>query len=215
MIDLYSMNTPNGQKVGIALEELELPYTPHTVNILQGEQHTPEHRKINPNGKIPAIIDHDAKGVDGPLPIMESGAILIHLAEKAGRLLSTDARKRSETLQWLFFQVGHVGPMFGQFGHFFRFARDQCDHPYPVERYRAETERLLGVLDQRLADRAFLVDDYSIADIATAPWVGGLAFYQAEEAAKLDRFEHVGRWMNEVNHRPAVRRGKLVCKVEA
>ncbi|MEM1023175.1 MAG: glutathione S-transferase N-terminal domain-containing protein [Myxococcota bacterium] len=205
MIDLYSMGTPNGVKASIALEELELPYTLHRINIMKGDQNTLEYRKISPNGKIPAIVDGDAPG--GPLRIMESGAILIYLARKAGQLFPADAHTESQVLQWLFFQVGHVGPMFGQFGHFKRFAGDKCDHPYPLERYRAESERLLGVLDARLAGRKWLVDDYSIADIATCPWVGALDFYDGTEDVGLSKFENVLRWKSAFEARPAVQRG--------
>lgn len=205
MIDLYGMGTPNGVKASIALEELELPYTFHRIDIGEGDQHTPEYRKISPNGKIPAIVDHDVPG--GPLAIMESGAILIHLARKAGRLLPTEPHAESQVLQWLFFQVGHVGPMFGQHGHFKLYAADKCDHPYPRERYRAETERLLGVLDARLEGREWLVDEYSIADIATCPWIKGLEYYGPTDDVKLGSFSNVQRWVAAFMSRPAVQRG--------
>lgn len=211
MIDLYTFATPNGQKASIALEELELPYRAHTVDITKGEQHTPEHLAINPNGKIPAIVDQEGPG-GKPLAMMESGAVLIYLADKAGKLLSKDPVKRSETLQWLFFQVGHVGPMLGQFGHFHMFAKDKCDHPYPLERYRNETKRLLGVLDQRLkASGDWLVGEYSIADIATVPWINGLdEFYKASAMLDMPSFEHLQAWRARFMERPAVQRGYKV-----
>ena len=168
-IKLYSLATPNGMKVGVALEEMGIPYEATTVDIRAGTQHEEWFRKINPNGKIPAIIDPDGPGGDHAM--MESGAILVHLALKSGMFLSEDPVERSETVQWLFFQVGHIGPMFGQLGHFYVFAKDACDHPYPVERYANETKRLLGVLEERLEGRTFLVGEaYSIADMAIFPW---------------------------------------------
>src|SRR5688500_12026521 len=180
MLQLYTLPTPNGQKASIALEELALSYEVHRIDISKGDQFQPEFVKINPNSKIPALVDPE--GPDGkPLAIMESGAILIYLAEKTGKLLSRDPRQRSETLQWLFFQVGSVGPMFGQFGHFYKYAKDKCDHPYPAERYTNETRRLLGVLEARLKEKGeWLTQEFSIADIATCPWVNGIIdFYNA------------------------------------
>jgi GST-like protein len=211
-IQLYSLATPNGQKVSIALEELGLDYDAHTINIMEGDQFSDDFLKINPNSKIPAILDPD--GADGDaLPVMESGAILLYLAEKTGKLLSSDTRLRSETLQWLFFQMGGVGPMFGQFGHFYKYAKDNCDHPYPVERYTKETKRLLAVLEQRLEGRTYLVgDEYSIADIATFPWVGCLEqFYEATETLGLDQFKNVAAWYKRCSERPASIRGAKVC----
>ena len=209
-IQLYSMATPNGQKIGIALEELELPYEAHKINILEGDQHDPEFRAINPNGKIPAIIDPTGKT---PLRIFESGAILIHLANKTGRLLPKDAHGYAETLGWLFFQVGSVGPMFGQFGHFYRFAKDKTTDDYGKERYLAETKRLLAVMDSTLAEREFLAgDDYTIADIANAPWVAGLSFYDPDgKVVSVDEFPSVARWKKQVLERPASVRGVKVC----
>ncbi len=211
-IQLYSMPTPNGQKAGIALEEMGLPYDAHKIDITKGDQHKPEFIKINPNSKIPAIVDPES--ADGkPLAIMESGAILIYLAEKSGKFLSTDPRLRSETLQWLFFQVGGVGPMFGQFGHFFKHAADKCDHPYPKQRYTDEVKRLLGVLNNRLEGREFLVgDEYSIADMATVPWVNALSqFYQAEDVLGLKNFGPVQAWAKRVSERPKTAAGMKVC----
>lgn len=213
-IQLYSLATPNGQKVAIALEEMQLPYEAHTVNILKGEQFEPEFLKINPNGKIPAIVDPEPAPGKGPLAIMESGAILLHLAEKSGMFLSKDPVTRSETLQWLFFQVGGVGPMFGQFGHFFKYAKDKCDHDYPVERYKTEAKRLLKVLDQRLEGREYLAGDISIADFATAPWVIGLEkFYNATEALELESFANVQDWVRRFSARPAVEKGMAVTPI--
>lgn len=211
-IQLYSLATPNGHKVSIALEELGLDYDAHTINIMEGEQFTEDFLKINPNSKIPALLD--PTGADGgPLAIMESGAILLHLAEKTGKLLSKDARLRSETLQWLFFQVAGVGPMFGQFGHFFKYAKEACDHTYPVERYTKETRRLLAVLDKRLEGRAYLVgNEYSIADISIFPWVGCLdQFYDGSDVLELDSFKNVNAWYKICSERPASIKGGMVC----
>lgn len=214
-IQLYSLATPNGQKASIALEEMGLPYEAHRIDITKGDQFKPEFLKINPNNKIPAIVDPE--GPDGkPLAIMESGAILIYLAEKSGKFLSTDPRLRSETLQWLFFQVGGVGPMFGQFGHFFKHAADKCDHPYPKQRYTDETKRLLGVLDKRLEGRSYLVgDEYSIADMATVPWVNALSdFYEADAQLGLKTFKNVNAWTKRVSERPKTAAGMKVCALK-
>lgn len=210
-VQLYSLATPNGQKVSIALEEIGLPYEAHKVNILQGDQFLDEFKAINPNSKIPAIVDPN--GPDGkPLAIFESGAILLHLAEKTGKLLPADPRKRSECLQWLFFQMANVGPMFGQFGHFYRFSQDKL--PYAIERYTKEARRLLGVLETQLASHDYLVDnEYTIADIATFPWVGCLDWgYQASDDLKLQAdFPRVMAWYTRCTERPASARGAQVC----
>lgn len=210
-IQLYSLATPNGQKVGIALEELGLPYEAHTVDIRQGDQFTDEFKAICPNSKIPAIVD--PHGPDGkPLAIFESGAILLHLAEKTGKLLPADPRRRSECIQWLFFQMANVGPMFGQFGHFYRFAKEKL--PYAIERYTNETRRILAVLETRLAKGNYLVgDEYTIADIATFPWVGCLDWgYNASEDLKLkEEFPRVMAWQGRCTDRPASVRGAKVC----
>lgn len=211
-IQLYSLATPNGKKAGIALEELGLPYEAHTINIMKGDQFDPDFVAINPNSKIPAILDPNGPGGQ-PLRIMESGAILIYLADKAGALLPADPITRSQVLQWLFFQVGSIGPMFGQFGHFFKFAKGKTD-TYGEERYGKEVSRLLGVLDRHLADREWLVDDYSIADIATVPWIDALDFYQGKEAVGYGAFENVQAWVARFNARPAVQRGVKVCAFE-
>lgn len=209
-IQLYSLATPNGIKVAVALEELGLAYEPHTVHIGKGDQFTEAYKSVSPNSKIPAIIDLNGPG-GKPLVLMESGAILIYLAEKAGRLLSSDPVQRLKTLQWLFFQVGHVGPMFGQFGHFFKYATGKCDHPYPLERYTTEAKRLLGVLNVQLTDREYLADEYSIADIATAPWVVALdGGYGAGDVLPLREFPHVAAWLERCTSRPAFQKGKTV-----
>lgn len=212
-IQLYSLATPNGQKAGIMLEELGLDYEAHTINILNGDQFTPEFIKINPNSKIPAMVVPAAEGEGKDLSIMESGAILLYLAEREGKLLSSDPTLRSETIQWLFFQVGSIGPMFGQFGHFFKYATEKCKDQYPLERYATETIRLLKVLDTRLKGRKFLVgDDYSIADISIFPWVVCLdKFYEASDKLDLSDYKNVNSWLESCLSRPAARKGMEVC----
>lgn len=208
VIQLYSYPTPNGVKVSIALEELGLDYDAHTV-ALSGEQKTPEFLSLNPNGKIPAIID--PAGPDGaPIALFESGAILVYLAEKTGALLPREARGRYEVLQWLMFQMGGVGPMFGQLGFFYALGGRDIADPRPRERYIAEAARLLRVLDDRLAGREWLCGAYSIADIAVAPWVRTLRdFYKAGEVTGLDSLAHVPGWLERFLARPAVQRGLL------
>jgi GST-like protein len=209
-IQLYSLATPNGQKVGIALEELGLPYEAHRIDIVAGDQHDPEFRRLSPNGKIPAIVDPDGPGGQ-PIALMESGAILLYLADKTGRLIPSDPARRWETTQWLFFQMASVGPMFGQFGHFYKFARGKTTDDYGLRRYRDEAKRLLGVLDARLAGRTFLVDEqYTIADIATAPWVRALDFYEGKEVLEYASFENVEPWVERCLSRPAAVRGSNV-----
>ena len=211
-LQLFSMNTPNGIKVSCALEELEVPYEPHVINIIKGDQHEEAFRSISPNGKIPAIVDPDGPG-GRRLELMESGAILLHLAEKTGKLLPIDPIARLETLQWVFFQVGHIGPMLGQFGHFHMFARDTCDHPYPLERYQNETKRLLGVLDAHLSDgREYVMGDLTIADFAIFPWLQGLVgFYKAGPMVGWDDLEHVPAFLERCMARPSWEKGKDVC----
>lgn len=200
MIDLYTFGTPNGRKISIMLEELELPYQVHIVDITKGEQFSPEYIKINPNSKIPAIIDRDTN-----ITVFESGAILIYLAEKTGRFLpQTTSKARYQVLEWLMFQMGGVGPMFGQYNHFNRFAPEKI--PYAIERYKKETLRLLGVLNRQLAKQAFLAESYSIADIATFPWVASYEFM----GLTLDDYPHLQRWLEEIAKRPAVQRGMKV-----
>jgi GST-like protein len=202
-IDLYTWTTPNGRKVSIMLEELGLPYNTHAINIGKDDQFKPAFVAINPNSKIPAIVD--SEGPDGePISIMESGAILIYLAEKTGKLLAPTGRQRSVALQWLMFQMGGVGPMFGQVHHFLRAAKEQV--PYAIARYTKETQRLYGVLDARLKDREYLADAYSIADIATYPWVARFEWHKT----RLEDFPNVKRWFDALSQRPAVERGMRV-----
>lgn len=210
-IQLYSFPTPNGLKISVALEEMRLPYEYHSIHIGKGDQFTPEFIKINPNSKIPALVDPNGPG-GKPISIMESGAILIYLAQKSGQFWSQDLAKQSEILQWLFFQVGGVGPMFGQFGHFFKYAVDKCDHPYPVERYKTEARRILGVLDKRLGVHPYLAgDEYTIADMATMPWVHGLsAFYKADDILGLAEFKNVKGWLERIMARPLTQKGMAV-----
>lgn len=213
-LQLYSLATPNGQKASIALEEMELDYNAHRIDIMKGDQFTDEFVAINPNSKIPALVD--PVGDHGnPLAIMESGAILVYLAEKSGKFLSSDAAQRNRELQWLFFQVGGVGPMFGQFGHFFKYAKDKCDHPYPIQRYTEEAKRLLGVLEEQLSKNEYIAGaDYSIADISIAPWVAALdRFYKATEVLELDTFASTQAWLKKFLARPAVQKGSEVCAV--
>lgn len=204
VIQLYSLPTPNGIKISAMLEESGLPYEAHLVSFGTDDQHSPEFESLNPNGKIPAILDPN--GPDGkPIGLFESGAILQYLAEKSGKLLSADPVKRIKTLQWLNFQMGGVGPMFGQFGHFWKFAGDNCDHPYPLNRYKQETIRLMSVMDERLEDNEWIAgDEYSIADIAIWPWVSTLGgFYDAAEELELGQFPAVHKWLEKCKARPA------------
>jgi GST-like protein len=206
MIDLYTWTTPNGRKVSIMLEELGLPYSVHPVNIGKGDQFKPEYLKINPNGKIPSLVDPE--GPDGkPIAMMESGAILIYLADKTGRLLAKSGRARYEALQWLMFQMGGVGPIFGQVHHFLRAAKEPV--PYAIERYGKETRRLYGVLNDYLKDHVYLADEYSIADIATYPWIARYEWHKTD----LNDFPHVKRWFDAISARPAVQRGMNVPPV--
>ena len=208
MIDLYTWGTPNGRKVSIMLEECGLPYDTHAVDIGKSEQFSDAFLAINPNGKIPAIVDPD--GPDGkPFALFESGAILVYLAGKTGRLLPSDLRRRYEALQWLMFQMGGVGPMFGQVGFFHKFAGKDWEDKRPRDRYVAESRRLLKVLDQHLAGRAWMLGgDYSIADIATWPWVNNLVgFYGAGELVGFAEFANVTRVLDAFLARPAVQRG--------
>ncbi len=210
-IQLYSLATPNGQKISIALEELQLPYEAHKVDIMTGDQFLDEYKVISPNSKIPAIIDPHGPG-GKPLVLMESGAILLYLAEKTGKLLPL-AEEKFSYLPWLFFQVGHIGPMFGQFGHFYRYAKEKCDHPYPVERYRNETKRLLAVLETRLGSSPFIGGPlFSIVDISIYPWVECLdLFYKAAEILALDQYPLVKDWLARCKARPSYAKGSQVC----
>src|SRR4051812_30825903 len=212
-LQLYSLPTPNGVKVSIALEETGLPYEPHLVAFESNDQMSPAFLSINPNNKIPAILDPDGPG-GKPLALFESGAILIYLAEKTGQLLPKDPAGRYETIQWLMFQMGGVGPMFGQLGFFHRFAGKDYEDKRPRDRYVAESKRLLGVLDRRLEGRSWLMgDDYTIADIAVFPWVRTLtAFYDAGELVGIKDFTNVDRVMTAFAARPAVVRGLAIPK---
>jgi GST-like protein len=203
MIELYTWSTPNGRKVSIMLEECGLPYNVHKIDIGKGEQFAPEYLRINPNGKIPSIVDPD--GPDGkPIAMMESGAILIYLAGKTGKLLPRAVRGRYEALQWLMFQMGGVGPMFGQAHHFMRAKKDEI--PYGSERYGNEAKRLYGVMDRRLAEVQFFAGEYSIADIAIYPWVARHEWHRVDLAA----FPNVKRWFEALGARPAVAKGMAV-----
>ncbi len=212
-LQLYSLPTPNGVKVAIMLEETGLPYEPHLVDFQTHDQTSPEFLSLSPNNKIPAIIDPDGPG-GKPLALFESGAILLYLAEKTGRFLPPDAAGRYETIQWLMFQMGGIGPMFGQLGFFNKFAGKDYEDKRPLGRYVAEAKRLLGVLDQRLADRAWIMGDtYTIADIATFPWVRNLiGFYEAGELVGFKDFANVARALNAFVARPAVAKGVEIPK---
>ena len=196
MIDLYTWSTPNGRKVSIMLEELELPYTAHAINIGKDEQFSGEFLKISPNNKIPAIVDQD-----NGLALMESGAILLYLARKAGKLLPTDDEAYWHTMEWLMWQMGGVGPMFGQAHHFVRYNAGKSE--YAEQRYLAEAKRLYGVLDKQLEGRSYLVGDYSVADIAIWPWVSRYEW----QTINLDEYPNVKRWYVDIASRPAVQRG--------
>ena len=201
MIDLYTWTTPNGRKVSIALEELGLPYTVHAVNIGEDEQFAPDFLKIAPNNKIPAIVDND-----NGTAMMESGAILLYLAKKTGKLLPSDEKARWSAIEWLMWQMGGVGPMCGQVHHFVRF--NQGKSAYAEERFLKEAKRLYGVMDKRLADHEFLAGEYSVADIATWPWISRFEW----QTIDLDDFPNVKRWYTDIANRPAVQRGYDVPK---
>jgi GST-like protein len=212
-LQLYSLPTPNGVKVSIMLEEIGLPYEVHLVDFNKDDQKTPEFLSLNPNGKIPAIIDPN--GPDGkPLGLFESGAILQYLAEKTGRLLPADAARRYQTIQWLHFQMGGIGPMFGQVGFFHKFAGKEIADKRPLERYVAEAKRLLGVVETRLDGRQWIMDDdYTIADISMLGWVRNLVgFYGARELVEFDRLTRVPAWLERGLVRPAVQRGLDIPK---
>jgi GST-like protein len=200
MIDLYHWPTPNGHKVTIFLEEAGLPYRLHPVDIGKGEQFKPAFLAISPNNRIPAIVDSEPVDGGAPVSLFESGAILLYLAEKAGKFLAKDLRGRTETLQWLFWQMGNLGPMAGQNGHFNNYAPEKI--PYAMDRYTKETNRLYGVMNKRLAGRAFLAGDYSIADIASYPWV----VPHERHGQNLGDFPHLKRWFEAIGARPAVTR---------
>jgi GST-like protein len=198
VIDLYTWGTPNGRKVSIMLEEVGLPYEVHPIHIGQGDQFKPEFLAISPNNKIPAIVDRD-----NGQSVFESGAILIYLAEKTGKLLPAEPKARMDALQWLMFQMGGIGPMFGQTHHFARFAKEKI--PYAIDRYVGETKRLYGVMDTQLGKHAYLAGDYSIADVATFPWVARWTWHGLDGGLK--DFPNVTRWYDAIRARPAVQRG--------
>ena len=205
MITLYTWGTSNGRKISIMLEECGLPYVVRAVDIMQGEQFRPDFVAINPNSKIPAILDTDGPGGQ-PITLFESGAILVYLAGKTGRFLPADDHGKFEALQWLMFQMGGVGPMFGQVHHFLRAAPEQV--PYAIKRYCAEAARLYGVLDARLGEAEYLAGEYSIADIATFPWVARHEWQKID----LKDYPNVLRWFESIAARPAVKRGMAVPK---
>jgi GST-like protein len=210
-LQLYSLPTQNGVKASIMLEEIGLPYEAHRVSFDTNDQLSPEFLSLNPNNKIPAIIDPNGPG-GKPLPLFESGAILIYLAEKTGKLLPRDAARRYETIQWLMFQMGGIGPMFGQVGFFHKFAGKDYEDKRPRDRYVAESKRLLGVLERQLAGKSWMLgDEYTIADIATFPWVRGLVgSYGAGELVGFQNFPNVQRVLNAFVARPAVERGLYI-----
>ena len=210
-LQLYSFPTPNGVKVSIALEEAGLPYEAHLIDITKNETWTPDFLSLNPNGKIPAIIDPHGPG-GRPLALFESGAILLYIAEKTGKLLPADPARRLETIQWVFFQMGGIGPMFGQLGFFYKFAGKDIADKRPLERYRDESKRLVGVLDTRLAGRTWIMDDdFTIADISMLGWVRTLkVFYEAGDLLGLDTFKNVNAWLERGLARPAVARGLTI-----
>ena len=203
MIDLYTWSTPNGRKASIMLEECALPYTVHPINIGKDDQFKPEYVAINPNSKIPAIVDRE--GPEGkPYALFESGAILLYLAEKTGKLLPKPMAQRYQAVQWLMFQMGGVGPIFGQVHHFLRAAKEQV--PYAIDRYTKETQRLYGVLDRRLGSSEYLAGEYSVADIATYPWVARYEWHRTD----LKAYPSVKRWFDAIGKRPAVVKGMQV-----
>ena len=211
VIQLYSFPTPNGVKASIALEEMELDYEPHLVKL--NETETPDFLSLNPNNKIPAIIDPN--GPDGePMALWESGAILLYLAEKTGKLVPADNVERMHCIQWMFFQVGHVGPMFGQFGHFFKFAADKVSDPYPKDRYRGEAKRAMRVIEGQLEKAGgphLLGDQYTIADIMIWPWIrGAKVFYEAGDELEMDSFPRTMEWWQRCAERPASQRGLTI-----
>jgi GST-like protein len=205
MIDLYYWTTPNGHKITIFLEETGLPYSIKPVNIGKGEQFAPEFLAISPNNRIPAIVDPEPADGKGPLDIFESGAILQYLAEKTGKFLPGDLRGRAEVMKWLFWQMGGLGPMLGQNHHFRNYSNEKLS--YAIERYTKETERLYGVLDDRLADREFIAGDYSIADMACYPWI---VLYE-RQGQNLADFPNVKRWFETIQRRPAVQRAYAIA----
>ncbi|MBR9762875.1 MAG: glutathione S-transferase [Rhodobacteraceae bacterium] len=209
VIQLYSFPTPNGVKVSIALEELGLPYEAHKVTLADADVKSPEFLSLNPNNKIPAIIDPN--GPDGkPIGLFESGAILVYLAEKTGKLMPAEGPGKYEVQKWLFWQMGGLGPMLGQLGFFYKFAGAEIEDPRPRERYINEAKRLLGVLNGALEGRDWVAGDYSIADIAIVPWLNGIEFYGAREVLEWDSFPNLQPYLDRFYARPAVEKGKNI-----
>jgi GST-like protein len=207
MIDLYTWTTPNGRKISIMLEETKLPYKVIPIDLGKGDQFTPEFTKVNPNQKIPAIVDHDVPGA--PRSVFESGAILIYLGEKTGKLLPAKEPQRSETIQWLMYQMSHVGPIIGQTGHFVNQAPEKI--PYAIQRFVTESIRIVGVLEGALTDREYLAGDYSIADIATYPWIqAAWAPFKSLQPETFGKMKGVARWLETMDARPAVKKGMAV-----
>ncbi|WP_273280978.1 glutathione S-transferase family protein [Pseudooceanicola atlanticus] len=209
VIQLYSFPTPNGVKASIMLEETGLPYEPHLVTLADKDVKSPEFLSLNPNNKIPAIVDPN--GPDGkPLGLFESGAILIYLAEKSGKFIGSTASDRARIIQWVMFQMGGVGPMLGQLGFFYKFAGADIEDPRPKERYINETKRLLGVLEGQMEGRDWIADEFSIADIALVPWIKALDFYGAKEVVGWDDHKNLIAWVDRFNARPAVEKGSNI-----
>ena len=208
VIQLYSYPTPNGVKVSIALEEMGLPYEAHLVTLKDADVKSDAFTSLNPNGKIPAIIDPN--GPDGPLGLFESGAILIYLAEKSGKLFGDTASDKARIIQWVMFQMGGVGPMFGQLGYFHKFAGKDIDDPRPRQRYIDEAKRLLGVVDRALDGQDWIAGDFSVADIALAPWLNALDFYGAKEVTGYNDLKNVPGYVTRFYDRPAVQKGKTI-----
>ena len=206
MIDLYYWTTPNGHKLTMFLEETGLPHRIVPINIGKGEQFAADFLKIAPNNRIPAMVDHAPADGGAPLSLFESGAILLYLADKTGRFIATDLRARNETIQWLFWQMGGLGPMAGQNHHFTQYAPQPI--PYAIERYVKETARLYAVLNKQLADREFIAGDYSIADMACYPWI----VPHEKQGQKLDDFPHLQRWLSAIRERPATQRAYALAK---
>jgi GST-like protein len=206
MLDVYYWTTPNGHKITIFLEEAGLAYNIKPVNIGKGEQFKSEFLAVSPNNRIPALVDHAPAGGGKPIAVFESGAILLYLAEKTGQFLSRDLRVRTDTIQWLFWQMGNLGPMAGQNNHFSNYTQEKI--PYAIDRYRNEVNRLYGVLNRQLADRNFVAGDYSIADMATYPWI---VPYE-RQGQKLEDFPHLKRWFEAIRARPAVERAYAKAK---
>ena len=213
VIQLYSFPTPNGVKASIMLEETGLAYEPHLVTLADADVKSPEFLSLNPNNKIPAIVDPN--GPDGtPIGLFESGAILIYLAEKTGKLIGSNASEKARIIQWVMFQMGGVGPMFGQLGFFYKFAGSEIEDPRPRERYINEAKRLLAVLEDQMADKEWIAGDFSIADIALCPWINALDFYGAKEVVGWDDLTHVPAWIERFYARPAVQKGSRIPNPE-